>query len=88
MSDTLNNAVMLALGCGVIALVYGMFTAMWILKQPDGKDKAAVRTFRKAILDSLSNPNRVEKWPVPYAARRIAWHALDHAWEIEDRSEN
>jgi hypothetical protein len=57
------------------------------LKQPDGKDKAAVRTFRKAILDSLSNPNRVEKWPVPYAARRIAWHALDHAWEIEDRSE-
>ena len=26
-------------------------------------------------------------WPVRYAARRIAWHALDHAWEIEDRSE-
>ena len=22
-----------------------------------------------------------------YAAHRIAWHALDHAWEIEDRSE-
>jgi len=21
-----------------------------------------------------------------YAARRIAWHVLDHAWEIEDRS--
>ena len=26
-------------------------------------------------------------WPVRYAARRIAWHVLDHAWEIEDRSE-
>ena len=25
------------------------------------------------------------KWPPRYAARRIAWHALDHAWEIEDR---
>ena len=25
-------------------------------------------------------------WPERYAARRIAWHALDHAWEIEDRS--
>jgi hypothetical protein len=25
-------------------------------------------------------------WPVRYAARRTAWHALDHAWEIEDRS--
>ncbi len=22
-----------------------------------------------------------------YAARRIAWHALDHAWEVEDRTE-
>lgn len=21
-----------------------------------------------------------------YAARRIAWHVLDHVWEIEDRS--
>jgi hypothetical protein len=26
-------------------------------------------------------------WPSRYAARRIAWHALDHAWEIEDRSD-
>ncbi|HEX4984187.1 MAG TPA: hypothetical protein VFV63_20960 [Ilumatobacteraceae bacterium] len=26
-------------------------------------------------------------WPVRYAARRIAWHVVDHAWEIEDRSE-
>jgi hypothetical protein len=57
------------------------------LKQPDGKDRAAVRAFRKAVLEGLSNPNREEKWPVPYAARRTAWHAIDHAWEIEDRSE-
>lgn len=26
------------------------------------------------------------KWPLRYAARRITWHVLDHAWEIEDRS--
>ena len=26
-------------------------------------------------------------WPTRYLARRIAWHALDHAWEIEDKSE-
>ena len=55
------------------------------LKQPDGKDAAAVRAFRRAILDSFGNPNRVEKWPVAYAARRTAWHTLDHAWEMEDR---
>jgi hypothetical protein len=26
-------------------------------------------------------------WPWRYTARRVAWHALDHAWEMEDRSE-
>ena len=45
------------------------------LKQPD----------RKAMLESFRNPNRPEKWPVRYAVRRTAWHALDHAWEMEDR---
>jgi hypothetical protein len=24
-------------------------------------------------------------WPVRYFVRRIAWHTLDHTWEIEDR---
>ena len=46
------------------------------LKQPD----------RKALLESFSKPNRTERWPVRYAVRRTAWHALDHAWEIEDRA--
>jgi hypothetical protein len=26
------------------------------------------------------------RWSPRYAIRRSAWHALDHAWEIEDRS--
>lgn len=26
-------------------------------------------------------------WPARYAFRRIAWHVLDHAWEIEDKAE-
>lgn len=25
-------------------------------------------------------------WPPRYAARRLAWHVLDHLWEIEDKS--
>jgi hypothetical protein len=25
-------------------------------------------------------------WPARYALRRCAWHVLDHAWEIEDKS--
>jgi hypothetical protein len=35
----------------------------------------------------LDNPNKVRRpWSPRYAIRRSAWHALDHAWEIEDRS--
>jgi hypothetical protein len=26
------------------------------------------------------------RWPARYLVRRSAWHALDHAWEIEDKS--
>lgn len=36
---------------------------------------------------SDGSPTEGAKWPPRYAARRIAWHALDHAWEVEDRTE-
>lgn len=47
---------------------------------------------REAVLEILRRPSdgspiAGRKWPPRYAARRIAWHALDHAWEIEDRTE-
>jgi hypothetical protein len=56
------------------------------------EDRAAVRAERRAVLDVLSTasdgaPLGGRKWPLRYAARRIAWHALDHAWEMEDRTE-
>ena len=52
----LNQAILLALVCGVIALAYGGFTAMWILRQPDGNDRmreiaAAIQTGAKAYLN-------------------------------------
>ena len=31
-------------------------------------------------------PRGGERWSARYAIRRSAWHALDHAWEIEDRA--
>jgi hypothetical protein len=31
-------------------------------------------------------PKRAALWPVAYSIRRSAWHAIDHVWEIEDRS--
>src|SRR5690348_10010382 len=52
----LNNAILLSLVCGVIALLYGGITATWILRQPDGNDRmreiaAAVQTGAKAYLN-------------------------------------
>ena len=40
---------------------------------------------RKALLAGFRNPKSDGRWPVAYAIRRTAWHALDHAWEMEDR---
>jgi hypothetical protein len=62
------------------------------LTPPRRGDGAAIRAFRTAVTEVLAKPSTgaplVEKgWPQRYAARRIAWHALDHAWEIQDRSE-
>jgi hypothetical protein len=37
-------------------------------------------------LNSDGSPLPGGAWTQRYAARRIAWHILDHAWEIEDRS--
>jgi hypothetical protein len=37
--------------------------------------------------DELPNPRRTKTpWSPTYAIRRIAWHALDHTWELEDRT--
>jgi hypothetical protein len=47
-----------------------------------GSQRDAIRA---ALVTGADAPNRTA-WPVAYAARRIAWHALDHAWEIEDRT--
>jgi hypothetical protein len=61
------------------------------LGQPRPDDRAAVAAHREALLVAFragasGKPLREKGWPARYAARRIAWHSLDHAWEIEDRS--
>ena len=55
------------------------------LKQPHAGNASEVKAFREAIRKGLSQPKGDGKWPIPYAVRRTAWHALDHAWEMEDR---
>ena len=59
------------------------------LQQPAAGDAAAVREHRNALVAGLRAGTKgvTERgWPARYAARRMAWHVLDHAWEIEDRS--
>ncbi|MGH2722514.1 MAG: hypothetical protein ACRDJO_13075, partial [Actinomycetota bacterium] len=41
---------------------------------------------RAAGLLPETGPRGGRRWPAPYAARRAAWHVLDHMWEIEDRA--
>ena len=50
--------------------------------------RAFVEALRlRAAGKELPQPNRVRSpWEPAYAIRRSAWHAVDHAWEIEDRS--
>jgi hypothetical protein len=58
---------------------------------PKPGDRPAWLALREEILARLraaaGQPPPASGWPARYAARRIAWHALDHAWEIEDRSD-
>jgi len=68
-------------------------------KPPQGEQadlNEAMRLTRQAIMDALAAAERGEIpergprggviWPARYFVRRVAWHVLDHAWEIVDRS--
>jgi hypothetical protein len=60
--------------------------------ETDPADRSAVEAERAAMLEVLRQPSdgsplADRRWPLRYAVRRIAWHALDHAWEMEDRSD-
>jgi hypothetical protein len=62
--------------------------------QPPISEPKEPSQMREAILLSVraaagSRPHQGPKggarWTPRYFVRRVAWHALDHAWEIEDR---
>jgi hypothetical protein len=61
-------------------------------KAPEPTDRKAVEASRAAVLEILGRPSDGtplggRTWTARYAARRIAWHALDHAWEMQDRAD-
>ena len=62
------------------------------LPDPAPGDRDAWMANRAQILGVLGAPSDGERlvepkgWPQRYAAQRVAWHVLDHVWEIQDRS--
>jgi hypothetical protein len=62
------------------------------LTEPKASQAEAIAANRRALLDGLRQADATrrrdqgrKRWPMSYATRRLAWHVLDHAWEIEDR---
>jgi hypothetical protein len=63
--------------------------------EDDGRSLELDRT-RQAVLSALTaaahgevaarGPRGGVRWTPRYFVRRVAWHVLDHAWEIEDRA--
>lgn len=70
----------------------------WAFKLIESSDlQAELDRTRREILLGLEagargeieprGPRGGQRWKPRYFVRRVAWHVLDHAWEIEDRSE-
>ena len=62
-------------------------------KQPAAGDTPAIGELRGAITAAVGAPSDGSPvlgggWTTRYAARRIAWHVLEHAWEMQDRAES
>jgi hypothetical protein len=69
----------------------------WKVKKPDEEADAGeeLARIRQAIQEALASaacrelpaqgPRGGVIWAPRYFVRRVAWHVLDHAWEIEDR---
>jgi hypothetical protein len=68
----------------------------WKFKKDEGaKLSEELGRTRQAVLDALAaavqgelpehGPRGGVIWTPRYFVRRVAWHTLDHLWEIEDR---
>jgi hypothetical protein len=68
----------------------------WKFEPVDKSDPdLEIRRIRQTILDALTaaaygeiparGPRGGIRWTPRYFVRRVAWHVVDHAWEIEDR---
>jgi hypothetical protein len=54
----------------------------------DDERAIVLEGLESAVTDGIpaEGPRGGKRWSARYFVRRAAWHVLDHAWEIEDRS--
>jgi hypothetical protein len=74
----------------------GYLSALGWKVRDTGKTSDRLDETRSAIIEGLRASARGEipargprggtRWPVRYFVRRVAWHVIAHAWEIERRS--
>ena len=62
------------------------------LPPPEVGDGKAITALRDGLAETLGRASDGSRpspkgWPPRYAIRRIAWHVLDHAWEMQDRAD-
>lgn len=79
----------------VVEAERGYLSALGWKTAPPGKSADPVDDIRNAVIEGLraslggeipeTGPRGGKRWPAPYFARRLAWHAIAHAWEIERR---
>jgi len=61
------------------------------VKMPDETldDPKALRAYRKAVVKGIRDHHArgepARSWALQFLIRRLTWHMLDHAWELEDR---
>jgi hypothetical protein len=58
-------------------------------RRPSSRDTAGIVSLREGITAVVGKPSDgspaiTRGWTTRYAARQIAWHVIDHIWQIED----
>jgi phytoene dehydrogenase-like protein len=73
--------------CHVVESERSYVRGLGVKQKPfDVHDAALREAMREQTAAAILADDPAYRWPARYALRRIAWHVLDHLWEIEDKS--
>ena len=61
-----DHAVLFALICAGVAIAYGLYLTLWLLRQPDGNDMTTLTLEAKLLPPSIPSP-------VAYKLRASVW---------------